>query len=329
MILVMGNPFPNEETVNYDLVTGSARYVGYPAGGAWGGAAVSPHGDVVVPSFAGIRGTLGIATTSGAFDPVTATSIASSGLETTRPWMPVFSPDGQLLVYVDEVATPGGCQFGTGQGAVDGARLKACSADLRAFDWDPVARHATNDRRLIAKGTDPARDVLQYPTVSPDHSLVIYGRGPEIGSFSHITPINLVPGTLYGVRPDAPDVEVELAHLGGSGYPFAAGARDRQLDYEASFAPVTAGGYAWVVFVSRRSFGNLLTGSPFLGEGTGGVKQLWIAAIDLNAPPGIDPSSPAFWLPGQDISVSDVRVVNQRARWTLSPCLGDDCPTLP
>jgi hypothetical protein len=25
------------------------------------------------------------------------------------------------------------------------------------------------------------------------------------------------------------------------------------------------------------------------------------------------------------VAVADVRVINQRARWTLSPCLGDDC----
>src|SRR5262249_54942018 len=111
MVLIMGNPFPTEESVDYDLVTGTARFVGYPADGAWGGAALSPHGDVLVPSFAGIRGRLGVATTAGAFDPTTGASIANTGLEATRAWMPAFSADGLLLVYVSEVPTPGGCQF--------------------------------------------------------------------------------------------------------------------------------------------------------------------------------------------------------------------------
>jgi hypothetical protein len=81
---------------------------------------------------------------------------------------------------------------------------------------------------------------------------------------------------------------------------------------------VIAGGYAWVVFVSRRTYVNLLVGPAYQGQ-TSGTKQLWIAAIDLAAPPGPHPSHPAFWLPGQDVSATDTQVINQRPRWTLSP----------
>jgi hypothetical protein len=112
-------------------------------------------------------------------------------------------------------------------------------------------------------------------------------------------------------------VETRLAALNGDNYPFVAGARDRNLNYEPTFAPVAAGGYYWVVFHSRRTYGNELTGDSFVREGRG-VKQLWVAAIDPNAPPGTDPSHPAFWLPGQDTTT-----LNMRGYWALDPCKGD------
>ena len=115
---------------------------------------------------------------------------------------------------------------------------------------------------------------------------------------------------MFAVRRDTPEVEASLDQLGGVGYPFAAGDRDRAYDFMPSFAPVVAGGYAWVVFVSRRSFGNELTGAPDT------VKQLWISAIDLDAPGGTDPSHPAFWLPAQNPSTN---TINQGPKWAMSP----------
>ena len=49
------------------------------------------------------------------------------------------------------------------------------------------------------------------------------------------------------------------------------------------------------------------------------VKKLWVAAIDLNAPPGTDPSHPAFYLPGQELLAG-----NMRGYWVVDPCKGDD-----
>ncbi len=332
MSLVMVDPtigLLHPESVGVDLATGTASYAAYPTTGGWAAAALSAHGDILVQNFAGIRGTLGIGLTTGAFDAVAGTSIAGTGLDGIRTWMPSFASDDHLLVYVAETPTPGGCVFNTGQGATDGPLLKACSSDLHAIDWDPVQRQATNDRLLVAKGSDPTKDVLQYPVAAPDHRLVIYGRGPELGSFSDTDGTTGIAGSLYAAWSDTPGTEVPLDQLGGAIYPFAAGDRDRALDYDASFAPISAGGYDWVVFVSRRTYGNILTGAPFLGQDVGGVKQLWIAAIDPDAAPGTDPSHAAFWLPGQMFSPTDPTVINQRPRWALSPCDGDDCPQLP
>ena len=79
---------------------------------------------------------------------------------------------------------------------------------------------------------------------------------------------------------------------------------------------MNSGGYAWVVFTSRRTYGNRLTGEKDV------VKQLWVTAIDQFPEPGVDASHPAFWVPGQDQAT-----LNMRAFWALDPCIqqGDAC----
>src|SRR5262249_42710846 len=83
-------------------------------------------------------------------------------------------------------------------------------------------------------------------------------------------------------------------------------------NFEPTFAPVAAGGYFWVVFTSRRTYGNVLLGTKDQ------VKQLWVAAIDQSPTPGKDPSHPPFRLPGQDPTS-----VNMRGFWALDPCKAD------
>jgi hypothetical protein len=105
------------------------------------------------------------------------------------------------------------------------------------------------------------------------------------------------------------------------------GQDDSTLDYEPTVLPIVSGGYAWVVFTSRRAYGNQLGAVPWqswppdydttsLAQAT--VKKLWVAAIDLNAAPGSDPSHPAFYLPAQEILAG-----NSRGFWVLDPCKPD------
>jgi hypothetical protein len=93
--------------------------------------------------------------------------------------------------------------------------------------------------------------------------------------------------------------------------------------------PVASGGYFWVVFTSRRLYGNVITAapwdSPFVGSGTFGSsvvlptpKKLWVAAIDINGTPGKDRSHPAFYLPGQELDA-----INSRGFWVVNPCQAD------
>jgi hypothetical protein len=120
---------------------------------------------------------------------------------------------------------------------------------------------------------------------------------------------------MYFASAIMPNQEVRLSSLDGDGYPFAAGARDLSWNFEPSFAPVAAGGYFWVVFTSRRTYGNTLTGPAETAGSVAGTKQLWVAAIDQNPKPGVDPSHPAFHLEGQDETN-----LAMRGFWSLPPC---------
>jgi hypothetical protein len=99
--------------------------------------------------------------------------------------------------------------------------------------------------------------------------------------------------------------------------------QDTQKAYEPTSLPVAAGGYYWVVFTSRRSYGNTIDNSrPNDTPDAVKPKKLWVTAIDINGTPGQDWSHPAFYLPGQELGGGNIR-----AFWTLPPCAqnGSSC----
>ncbi len=103
---------------------------------------------------------------------------------------------------------------------------------------------------------------------------------------------------------------------------------DIDLNYEPTVIPLPVGGYIWVVFTSRRLYGNLATIDPWNSHPGGDYdptnyaqvtpKKLWVAAVDLNAQGGTDPSHPAFYLPGQELMAGNMAGV-----WALDPCKAD------
>jgi hypothetical protein len=84
------------------------------------------------------------------------------------------------------------------------------------------------------------------------------------------------------------------------------GARDAHRDFYPSVSPVASGGYYWLFFSSRRQYGNELVHA---NESDPEGKKIWVAAIDVDAAPGTDPSHPAFYLPGQEAVSGNVRPV--------------------
>ncbi len=108
-------------------------------------------------------------------------------------------------------------------------------------------------------------------------------------------------------------------------------AQDATLNYEPTVNPIASGGYAWVVFTSRRMYGNVAQLNPWTSDPRNYPwleqvtdKKLWVAAVDLNAPAGTDPSHPAFYLPAQELHAG-----NSRGFWTVEACHmdGQSCQT--
>jgi hypothetical protein len=100
---------------------------------------------------------------------------------------------------------------------------------------------------------------------------------------------------------------------------------DVQLNYEPTVNPVATGGYAWVVFTSRRMYGNEATIPPFCSDPRGvdltkniTTKKLWVAAVDITGKVATDASHPAFYIPAQELVAG-----NSRGFWVLDPCKAD------
>jgi len=274
-------------TSTFDLKTNTTTLSG--VGRPWAMPALTPDGKYLVENASPLPGPPG--GMDGLWLTASNTRVANSGLDGFHLGMPAFAPDGTKLAYRDESGpTPG---------------------SLRVFDFDPKNAKASNDRELIKPGATASLSTIAFPTVSPDAKWVVYARGTTLDTRYGTDDLYISSATTAGI-------EARLAKVNGDGYPFPAGARDLSWNFEPTFAPVAAGGYFWVVFTSRRTYGNTLTDTKDL------TKQLWVVAIDQNAQNSADASHPPFWLPGQAVDS-----LNMRGFWALDPCKqnGSSCET--
>jgi hypothetical protein len=104
---------------------------------------------------------------------------------------------------------------------------------------------------------------------------------------------------------------------------------DTQMNFKPTVNPQVTGGYQWVVFASRRMYGNVATINPWASnprtttEIRSGAspqypepKKLWVAAMNTNPATGSDPSYPPFYLEGQELYAG-----NSRSYWVLPQCI--------
>jgi hypothetical protein len=277
----------------------------------WSNAALTPDGKYIVENqlasqLSQLANPKGPAL-GGMYQTSDGTSVTNAGLPNEPLFMPAFSPDGTKLVWVGgSTSIPSYWITSNNPGA------------LRAMDFNASkSPMLSNARDLVQVGSDPASTNITWPTLAPDGHWALYARSN--GTVIDSRGVCNGPNCDYSSRADlfladttTANAETRLAALDGDSYPFAAGPRDLHYNYEPTFAPVAAGGYFWVVFTSRRTYGNRMTGAPNV------VKQLWVAAIDQTPTPGKDPSHPAFHLPGQGEDT-----LNLRGFWALDPCKGD------
>jgi hypothetical protein len=313
-----------EATSSYDLRNGYMEMV-YPGNTrsllAWTG--LSPDGSLAL----GNSVPLGIDTqpVTALYDMKTGDVVPTIGLSefVERAALPAFSHDGAHVAF-NFYSGPGNADIGPGDGK-----------KLVAMDFDPMSLMFGNPQ-LLYQGDAAAG----WPTFSPTNNGVIFEvevkRGMEnrffytrYGGQGELWWTSLRTGEAHKLE------HVNGVGDGGDSYLPKSDANhmsDETLNYEPSIAPTASGGYAWMVFTSRRMYGNVATIDPWFSDPrehdltqTPTTKKLWVAAVDLDVDTpelstmvGDDPSHPAFYLPGQELLAG-----NTRGFWSVDPCKAD------
>jgi hypothetical protein len=268
------------------------------------------------------------------------TPVASSGLAAvaTNLGTPTFSPDGKRVAF----------------NPMSGPAVSAPAQMLMVMDFD-VSTMAFANPVTVASDSGAGAGVRPgWPAFFPDGQSVIFehqsaagvdGAGGDLHTrkgakgqiawtnvtdASAVTALNQLngldaAGNVYLpklAQPVAMSCTGDGAQVGNLNPDHG---DDVNLNYEPTVAPVAAGGYAWVVFTSRRMYGSVAKIPPFCSDPRGvdlisniTPKKLWVAAVDITGKPGNDASHPAFYLPGQEILAG-----NSRGFWTLDPCRQD------
>jgi hypothetical protein len=189
---------------------------------------------------------------------------------------PSWSPDGTMLAGI--------CGMSGGSWTFDSS-----TGDLTIALLNQAQNQVVSQKVVVPKGNLPGRPA--YPTFTPDSKYIVYGR-PDQGSRSNGN------GTLWMTDVDGKS-QVQLTN-----------ASVDNRSFNPVFAPKSAGGYTWVVFISKRDYGHKLVSAN--------RQQLWMVAIDDPPTPGTDPSHPPFYLRGQIPTE-----LSENAYYALDPCKKD------
>ncbi len=266
---------------------------------------------------------------------VTGLSAVSSSLGT-----PAFAPSGSLVAF----------------NPMSGAGVSTPTQQLLVMNFNQATNTFSSPVVIVDDTGQPAATRPGWPAFFPDSKSVVFhhqsaagadGNGDgalwtrkgaraqiawtNITDASHVTALDQLNGKGYLPKLATPITMTCTADTSSVGGIDPDHGDDVDLNYEPTVNPVASGGYAWVVFTSRRLYGNEAVIPPFCSDPRGvdlikniTTKKLWVAAIDLTATPGTDASHPAFYLPSQELLAG-----NSRGFWVLDPCKpdGSTCAT--
>jgi hypothetical protein len=201
----------------------------------------------------------------------TTGAILNKGVMGPQCGEPAWSPDGKKIAAICGVSNSFWI-FDSNEGELKVADIAADGS-------------LSNEAVIVPQAGQQGRPA--YPSFSPGSEWISFGR-PTQGSRSTGN------GDLWLVGPDGQNLKKLQT------------ASSDNKSFNPVFAPLRAGGYFWLVFVSRRDYGNTLVGAN--------RQQLWITAID-DPPSAADPSHPPFYLRGQENCGK-----SENAYYALDPC---------
>lgn len=327
-----GNPM---QSGSIDLATDgtpTARHTD-PDGRKYSFAGLTPEGarmiNNAIPPSGGIRGLSGTLP-SRLYDAATGAELAAPSFTdaVTYAVTPQFAANGSGLAFT----------WFPNDGTYNPRTLAVMSFD------GSVSPPMFGAPRRVVMGTDTTR-ILGWPAFTPDGNAVIfqdatgfdtsYGAGagrPNNPVWSDLHMVDLTSCDGAGENCAVSNLEILNGYREGTFYPPYGEGEEAHSNFEPTILPVAVGGYYWVVFTSRRCYGNTIAPGGTLAGGDdrwghtnpdGGEvpsmrKKLWIAAIDLSGAPGSDRSHPPFYLSGQELASG-----NMRGFAALDPCRAD------
>ncbi len=316
MVVQHGNNY--KATSSYDLLKNYAE-TAYPSStqGKLGWIGMTPDGKLGLGNAVPIPGGANTGNTA-LYDMASGAALSASGLSSfvTRAGFPMFSPNGKAVAFAF-YAGPGTAATGAGDGN-----------KLVVMDFNPATRAFSNPK-VVYKGAPGGRP--GWPAFWPTGKALLFQRELGVSAKEYFGTRNGGKGDLYWV--DLASGKSAPLHLlngknGGVTYlPTGANGHtdDTVLNYEPTVSPIASGGYAWVVFTSRRLYGSVCTVNPWWSDPRSydhtkyaTPKKLWVAALDLTPKAGTDPSHPAFYLPAQELMAG-----NTRGFWVADPCKPD------
>jgi hypothetical protein len=309
-----GNPV---DSVTYDLsVDGKATVRNRSTDGLkYTFAALTPDGSRAIVNGVPTYEPRGVAPDrkSSLVDTKTGEVIAVTGLDRQYLRMASFAHDGSRVAFNDYAASQAGNV-------------------IAVYDFDGTQTPPVfSNRRSVVTSTQAAG----WPVFLPDGNGIIYHDGDTFDTVKWTAKDSQAPTYATIKLVDMANKNQVSALSAANGLnadgtyhlPYGA-AEEANMNYEPTVLPVPVGGFYWVMFTSRRAYGNTIApggtvaggeykwGSPATNDDTPSArKKIWIAAIDIDYTGKADPSHPAFYLDGQEVNSG-----NMRSFAALEPC---------
>ncbi len=242
------------------------------------------------------------------YDTATGNTISFTGLTTEYAMMPMFSTDGKELVYND---------YPDADGAVSGRTLtmmgtSTCAREDDALEVLRIALYRTRTYYAGLALLHPGRQAESSSRSATTRTSPSEPSPPDYDAgSSQLYTIDIATKTSHRL-------DMTSGYNGSTDYlPFQG--RDENLDFFPTVNPISAGGYYWVYFTSRRSYGNTEVMGKVPGKDDIASKSIWVTAVDINPTPGTDSRPPRFLPAGsRELGSGNIRVVA-----VLAPCVGD------